>query len=1119
MKNVMPTLTLPIAIALALLPGPAAATVEVVKTVRQDGSGDFTSLAAWAAAKGGITDGNLITHDKIAVCRIEGAWTVADTTTVSLAGWTTDPAHYVRIYTAPEARHNGTPNSGYRLVTSNSLHSTVAHLRIEGLDLHGTTNTPVLYCRPGAGTGTGEVHISHCLIHGDGISTSYGIQFYDFTGSTRIFNNLFFNVATLNYTAAISTGDGTNHVYNNTIAGTIGGFGVRSSSSTLSSTYARNNLVRSTAACFYGVFASGSDYNACAGSVTSSGPHDRTNVVFTFVNETARDYHLAANDTGARNQGMNLRYDPDLPVTDDIDGQPRYGAWDAGADDCSSSTPADTLAPSTPGTPTSSTTNAERVVLAWTGSTDDTAVVGYRLFRNDIEIATTPNTTYADTSVLPLTDYQYSVSAFDAAGNESPHSAYASLATPVATDQNGPWLLLVKADARSGTAPVISWVTDEPSSSQVEYGTNTDYGTMTPFSPNRVVTHRVHLPPMPDPGTNHFRVRSRDAAGNESISADYSFIMNSALGHTRYLDNRHPSASDTNPGTASQPWLTLQHAFDVAQPGDTVIVKPGSYERVTVTNSGLPGNYITVRGEHPPDRSHVDFAATFNPAVPQAFPGNPATNAVCRGFSFYPGNNQNVPTAYVRVENFEITAVYQPGQPFPGRGAVYIAGRSGTGTTALVESIEFVNNFLHDANARSNAYDYIAIRGDSHFTRNILIQSNTVFRCQGTGIALLGSLWLVENNDVSHTLDSNTDSGIEVGGDSDACRFFGHHHIIRNNHFHDCLDTEQAGAPHIDAFQTFSVYPDSQYAHDILVEGNRCENMGQMLMSEDSAETAGITNAVHDLIFRNNIFRGARAFAIIVGADHFTFVNNVVADSTYGPLQLINPMAYHGFSVNNLFYNNNSGPGLSALDLVSDYNLFYPDYTVPSKRPEFDKHSLFGVNPQFADATNGDYRLNIRSPGVDRGRTLAQVPSDAHGIPRPLDSDKNGTAAPDLGPYELVDGLDYARDLTDLHIDPTAITDTDGDRMPDAREIIAGTDPTDPASLLTIQATRTGPTGETALSWPTVEGRCYTLTEATRLHPDPDWTSRTASVALGPRMTHTNSPTGLNGFLQIRVRR
>ena len=83
----------------------------------------YESLSAWETAYGGIdfgahAQGDLVAADKVAVARIEGTWTQADTAPLSLGGWTTDATHYIRIYTTPEARHHGTPASGYRLENS-----------------------------------------------------------------------------------------------------------------------------------------------------------------------------------------------------------------------------------------------------------------------------------------------------------------------------------------------------------------------------------------------------------------------------------------------------------------------------------------------------------------------------------------------------------------------------------------------------------------------------------------------------------------------------------------------------------------------------------------------------------------------------------------------------------------------------------------------------------------------------------------------------------------------------------------------------------------------------------------------------------------------------------------
>jgi len=48
-------------------------------------------------------------------------------------------------------------------------------------------------------------------------------------------------------------------------------------------------------------------------------------------------------------------------------------------------------------------------------------------------------------------------------------------------------------------------------------------------------------------------------------------------GRDYYVNCKHPKASDENPGTADEPWKTVQHAAAVVVPGDTVHVMPGVY--------------------------------------------------------------------------------------------------------------------------------------------------------------------------------------------------------------------------------------------------------------------------------------------------------------------------------------------------------------------------------------------------------------------------------------------------------------------------------------------------------------------------------------------------------------
>jgi hypothetical protein len=57
-----------------------------------------------------------------------------------------------------------------------------------------------------------------------------------------------------------------------------------------------------------------------------------------------------------------------------------------------------------------------------------------------------------------------------------------------------------------------------------------------------------------------------------------------------FVDQKHPAASDNNPGTEARPFKTIQPAVNLVRPGETVFVKAGLYEDlVTLNGYGKPG--------------------------------------------------------------------------------------------------------------------------------------------------------------------------------------------------------------------------------------------------------------------------------------------------------------------------------------------------------------------------------------------------------------------------------------------------------------------------------------------------------------------------------------------------
>jgi len=83
----------------------------------------------------------------------------------------------------------------------------------------------------------------------------------------------------------------------------------------------------------------------------------------------------------------------------------------------------DTTAPSTPTGLIVGTTTATSVPLSWTASTDNVAVAGYRVYRGGTLVGSPTGTTFTDTGLTASTVYSYTVSAVDAAGNQSPQTA------------------------------------------------------------------------------------------------------------------------------------------------------------------------------------------------------------------------------------------------------------------------------------------------------------------------------------------------------------------------------------------------------------------------------------------------------------------------------------------------------------------------------------------------------------------------------------------------------------------------------------------------------------------------------------------------------------------------
>lgn len=116
--------------------------------------------------------------------------------------------------------------------------------------------------------------------------------------------------------------------------------------------------------------------------------------------------------------------------------------------------PPDTTAPSIPTNLTATATTTSQIGLSWTASTDDIAVTGYSIYRGGLPLASTTLTTYYNTGLTPSTLYSYTVSAYDAAANDS---VATGAATATTADPQTYYLSTTGSDSTNGLTTDTAW--------------------------------------------------------------------------------------------------------------------------------------------------------------------------------------------------------------------------------------------------------------------------------------------------------------------------------------------------------------------------------------------------------------------------------------------------------------------------------------------------------------------------------------------------------------------------------------------------------------------------------------------------------------------------------------
>ncbi len=131
--------------------------------------------------------------------------------------------------------------------------------------------------------------------------------------------------------------------------------------------------------------------------------------------------------------------------------------------------------------------------------------------------------------------YHYRVLSRDATGNLAT-SGDNTFTTADPPDTTAPAMSSIQAGSVTYSAASVSWTTDEASDTQLEFGTSASYGSTTTLDSSMVTGHSESLSGLASATLYHYRVMSRDAAGNLATSGDNTFTTAEAP-HDYYCDN------------------------------------------------------------------------------------------------------------------------------------------------------------------------------------------------------------------------------------------------------------------------------------------------------------------------------------------------------------------------------------------------------------------------------------------------------------------------------------------------------------------------------------------------------------------------------------------------------
>lgn len=227
---------------------------------------------------------------------------------------------------------------------------------------------------------------------------------------------------------------------------------------------------------------------------------------------------------------------------------------------------------------TAAAATAAGTVISWTATTVNTDgtpltdLAGYKIYYgtapgNYTQVINAGNVnTFQVTNLTGGTTYFFAISAYDITGNEGPLSNEASRAIP---DTTPPVISGVYTSGVTPSSAVINWTTNELSDSQADYGTTAGYGYTLPLNSTLVTAHSQTVAGLAPSTLYHFRVSSRDAAGNLAASADFTFATQAPLDTTPPVVS-NILVSNITSSSATVSWSTNEPSTSRVEYGGSV---------------------------------------------------------------------------------------------------------------------------------------------------------------------------------------------------------------------------------------------------------------------------------------------------------------------------------------------------------------------------------------------------------------------------------------------------------------------------------------------------------------------------------------------------------------------